>query len=1088
MCAHLWPDHSEEESRANLRRHLSELNNALAPYGEQLLADRQSIRWNDESSAFVDVLEFEKLAAQSDRLDDALALYRADLMPTHYEDWLFAPRERLRAKALLIAHTRAHAALAQRDYPHALACAERALELSEWREDSLRLLMTAMYAMGNRPGALAAFDRFSNTLATEMHVEPMAETLALRDTILAGDALPESRPTVSPPLDAADDTPFIGRDEDMQALRLAWDRAARGSGNTIFVSGEAGIGKTRLVRELARHVESRAGTILWGHASPDATTPYQPIIDIIKSGMGLLSPRDADDLWFAIVAEAVPEFARLHTRTSVPSVEQPNAAPRLREAFARVVEAIVGDTPALIVIEDLHWSDSDTIEAIAHLARRVRASKTLLIVTHRSEESPLTHPLRHLRRRLVAENRARVHALARLDPAAMISTFGNDIAIASEGNPLFAQQILQHRNEHGSLPLAQARMDAIVSERLAHLQPDARAVLDIAALIDESFTVEEVAEIASRAEAEVVGTLDLLLEARFLRWTVSPGMALTFSHQLLRDVVIARLPSMSRTLVHRRIASVLDATRSGDPSAAAIVAHHYELGGVAQRAYELYLERAQHALALYAHASAIDLAHHALRLASNDAQQFSALRIALGAHTFTNEITESYTRDMAAFEATAERLNEHEARFEALLARADYLSQAVDPEKLRETIKGILVRAHHSKRADWLAKAYDRAGTAAHFLGNVREAIDAYTQSLRYLPSDSVEALRARAYRASMHMRAGEMERGREEFERVDALARDIDDPLLQARLGIALQTWAVVSEDPAISRAAGERLVAVGERAGAINALAVGRSMLMHDAYLTGDVQRGRDMARDLSAFLDAHEMRLISIAIQINMGWCERTFGNIQNAIEAWESALREAERIGRNGSTTAALVNLAEAHYLRGEFETSRERAQRAHDLSVATGEERFLSESLMVLGAARAALGDVDASLSMMTQALERRREGISSSVFAEGLCLLLETYARANRLSEATAYASELRALYTAQRDHMRQPTRICMALALAAEAADDHVAAKRYAFEGITLLAKHLSQIPDEETRANVVALPYNRQLQERDPGRASSS
>ena len=218
ICGLLWPDASDEDARANLRRHLSELSTTLAPFGNLLIIDRMTVRWNTSADAFVDIIAFEAFASDPATYDRAVALYRGDLLSSVYEDWILAHRDRLRSSAVQMLQTLGDDALQARDYTRALECARRALELSEWREDSLRLLMSAMYASGNRAEALAEFDRFARTLANEMHVEPMRETLALRETILADLPIPEMLPSpVGPARD--EEHPLVGRDHELSTLR-----------------------------------------------------------------------------------------------------------------------------------------------------------------------------------------------------------------------------------------------------------------------------------------------------------------------------------------------------------------------------------------------------------------------------------------------------------------------------------------------------------------------------------------------------------------------------------------------------------------------------------------------------------------------------------------------------------------------------------------------------------------------------------------------------------------------------------------------------------------------------------------------------
>ncbi len=162
----LWPDEPEDEARANLRRHLNYLHNALPAAGgvPWLIAEGGKLQWNPLRELWLDVAEFERLAAIPERIADAVALYEDDLLVDVDEEWLDAERERLKALrrtllAALVAKRRA-----ARDYAPALLAAHALLQADPWREDALRSALLIRYESGDRAGALAEYERFARAL------------------------------------------------------------------------------------------------------------------------------------------------------------------------------------------------------------------------------------------------------------------------------------------------------------------------------------------------------------------------------------------------------------------------------------------------------------------------------------------------------------------------------------------------------------------------------------------------------------------------------------------------------------------------------------------------------------------------------------------------------------------------------------------------------------------------------------------------------------------------------------------------------------------------------------------------------------
>ena len=261
----LWPDEPEETALLNLRRNLHRLVKALPPVAgaQWVTLDGHSIAWNASVRFDLDVAEFERLRAEQATLEQAVALYAGDFLNEIDEDWVAAERERLRQLYLADLGSLIVAKRSRRAFAAAAQYAQQLLAADPWHEDALRQLMAVRYDSGDSAGALAAFDGFSRHLRAEMNVDPMPETLVLRDAVARGVAIPSalgesefaSKRTPDP-------SPFVGRSEELERLRNQWLRAARGNGSLAFVRGVAGIGKSRLVSELALITEAEGGRVI----------------------------------------------------------------------------------------------------------------------------------------------------------------------------------------------------------------------------------------------------------------------------------------------------------------------------------------------------------------------------------------------------------------------------------------------------------------------------------------------------------------------------------------------------------------------------------------------------------------------------------------------------------------------------------------------------------------------------------------------------------------------------------------------------------------------------------------------------------
>ncbi|MBV8354717.1 MAG: hypothetical protein JO101_05325, partial [Candidatus Eremiobacteraeota bacterium] len=250
----LYPDDEEGSARAKLRATLSDLTKILPKTAERyVIIDAEKVAWNPEAGIWLDVDEFVKASRDGARLSDAIELYRGDLLPEIYDEWLDAIRERHRKAYVTCLAERISQARRNGDLRSAIETARNLLAVDPWREDVVRRIIAMRYESGDGAGALREYAEFVERLRDEMGAEPMVETTAVAERISAG---------MAPASDDADGEysaiaigsavlPFVGRRNEMDGLLETWTRAARGRGACAFIGGEAGIGKSRLAFEFA---------------------------------------------------------------------------------------------------------------------------------------------------------------------------------------------------------------------------------------------------------------------------------------------------------------------------------------------------------------------------------------------------------------------------------------------------------------------------------------------------------------------------------------------------------------------------------------------------------------------------------------------------------------------------------------------------------------------------------------------------------------------------------------------------------------------------------------------------------------------
>jgi DNA-binding NarL/FixJ family response regulator/tetratricopeptide (TPR) repeat protein len=391
-------------------------------------------------------------------------------------------------------------------------------------------------------------------------------------------------------------SPFqVGRSSEFASGERALDAALAGNPAHLLISGEAGVGKSRLVAELSRSAAERGMRVARGACANlgDGGLPYGPIVDCLR---GLPAELDPDDLAIA-VGRSGPDLARLVPALAPgiaadTTIQQEWLQARLLEALLGFFQRLAATTPMLLVIEDLHWADPATRQTVAFLARTIRSERLTLAMTFRSDELHRRHPLLpwlaelersggveriDLHRLDLAETRELVAAIEGVPPTEDLAT---RIHGRSDGNPFFVEELLDaERDGEGAERLPPTLRDVLVA-RIAAVPETTQAVLGAAAVAGRQIDHDLLAAIAGRSETALAEDLrpavagHLLVAAR----DAGGGEGYTFRHALLQEVVYDDLLPGERRRLHRMCATALAARQTGDDAAAthwSELAHHW---------------------------------------------------------------------------------------------------------------------------------------------------------------------------------------------------------------------------------------------------------------------------------------------------------------------------------------------------------------------------------------------------------------------------------------------------------------------------------------------------------------------------------
>jgi DNA-binding SARP family transcriptional activator len=1027
-----WADESEESARTNLRRHLHEIGNALPPSDEPwITTTSDAVGWNSAADVWLDVEEFERLANTVDGRAPAVETYGGDLLENSYDECLFAPRERLRAVYLSALYELVVERRAARRFTRAVDYAQRILAVDPWREDVVRQLISARYESGDRAGALQTFDHFARTLREELDVDPMPETVSLRDAVLRNTAVDSASTEEADPHPQhvpinAGAMPFVGRAAELEQLAAAWSRAARGRGSCFLVGGEAGVGKTRLAAQLAQHAEAEGARVMWGTTSSPERAPYEALVDALRNALPMIAATTIQPVWLAALVQLLPELAL--RRPDVPplaAIDPERERTRLFEAIAVAVEALAAPRPVVLVLEDLHWADSATIAALEFIVQRIGQRPIFILGTYRDEETPRPHPLREFRRRLQPQSLIAHLALGRLTLGAveeLVARSDLDAAIAAglaprlyeitEGNPLLLGEAMRLLAEGRSVEAGVATMAPLIAARIARLSAASQDLAEIAASIGAAFDVEVLRDVSGWSEDTVVTSLDEMLDGGFIREPFGRRQFnYIFTHHLIQVAIYDASPVALRPRRHRRIARVLEELGESAGRANAVeVARHYELAGEHARAAANYAIAARQALAVYANETALAYARRAIELAGegDDELRFDALTIAEAMNARIGD-SAAQRADLEALEALTARAEDRERRCEVLRRWIAFHRTLGDRDAEAGAVAALAEEAARLGDARWQAEALEAEATHLEVTGNAAAALPVIQRAVeRYeTAGDTRGMVFALSLEAAVAAFVGEIADADRSIERARALAEASGDPAQLARVLRCesnvchwTQRW---SRNATVAREAVELARSVGDRemeATCLGAVAASAAR----AFRIREARDGSARAMEIFAAIGKPQglatVCLNASALEIEVG----CFAEAEALIERTEAVARQTN--WRHGLVICA-ANRSNAACVRGDFVAARDAALDALAQAVAMGSERLSAIANLNLGAALRRLGDLPAAIERLTETAEAYARFDAVESRCEATAELALAHLAAGDVSRALALATDI---------------------------------------------------------------------------------
>ncbi|GAB4504399.1 MAG: AAA family ATPase [Anaerolineales bacterium] len=1001
LAALFWGDRDDVHARHSLATALWRIRRLIGE--DYLLADSSAVQFNPASPIWLDVTEFEKLANRPqgtpEDLAAAIELYRGDLLEGFYDDWNIDERYRLEALYLDVLKRLVTWHEAQDNARAALVYAQKYLVHDPLMEEMHLAAMRALMALGDLSGARRQWQLCCETRQRELHAPPSPEMLEQAERILGAQftiPLPiEALVMKGPPRgDSLEHPPLVGREHEMDALRIRWKQAAQSQGGIVFISGEAGVGKTRLTEEFAAVVRGHGGIVARGRCyEPERMLPHQPLAEILhdlitQGGHAVQSLPDwaRNELARIIPDLLAPPIRYEPSSSSLPTDQQAI----LFHAIAAAIGQFALRTPLLIVWEDLHWATDSTLAAVHYLARQIANKRVLCLGTFRLEVVGNYPALTTMTAQLAREGVAQHLALERLSLKAIDELvqrtikaeggFVNRLYAHTEGNAFFSIETLRSLARtplpDGPLPLPD-NVRALIESRLSHLSRPAREWLACAAVAGRAFDLDLICHASKMEEETALEVIDELLRQGFVcEGSGLLGRDYEFVHHLVQETTYQGIHHRRRERLHRLVGEAMESLYTNQPSLAGVLAHHFEAGSAWEKALHYRDLAAQRASEVFAWREAEEHQSRMLSLLEKvdpDCAQTNCLRRRGQTLATRAELCHLQGRlderdiDLAALRALIMVSGDEHLRLLEATCQTRYLNLDAKYEQAIITAEKGLILADSQKDSEARCYLLTQIGFAHYFLGQPQSALVALESALTMAMEDNRETRRHITHILGyVHFHLGNYDRSLAYQQ--ESLASH------QALRDYNGAAWA------------GLDIAATYQEMG---------QLAEAEQYLNEHLELARRIgARSAEAY-----------GLNLSGSW-ELCRGNYHAAMELFHQALAKQQELRTEHGRVAAETGIGFACYHLGNMNEAQHWLEQAVRRARLIQHRRRMAEALIGLGLAKIAAGQPHTAQGHLTEAVEVARESESRGNLAAGLSALARAERQLGKSALALTHAAE----------------------------------------------------------------------------------
>ncbi len=828
--------------------------------------------------------------------------------------------------------------------------------------------------------------------------------------------VPPQRPS------AMRETQLIDRVEEMNLLREAVDRAVRREGGLVFLYGEAGIGKTRLTRELGAYARLRGIQVLYGRCPAlfrmDGVPPYVLWNEVIKDYLQVCTP---EQLYRVIgfypseVCKLVPEIKqKLGTIPQSLPINPEQERDRLFEAVSQFMINLSKETPLLIILDDLQWTDQSSLLLLHYLARGVYREPLLLLGAYRDTDIDERHPLSPVLTELNRERLLQSAQLKRMsfnDVLEMIKQILEQDDVPREfcelvyektrGNPFFVEEVIKSLKEEEIIFREENRwkikevskiefpktVKSFIKARISRLDADCQNILTLASFVGNDFSFEAICGVTNIEEDKLLELMEKLLKTGLVKERVVRGEDVyCFADVIVRDVVHEEVSHLRHRKLHCNVGNAIEKVYAKKiDEHLGELAYHFLEGGDKEKALDYFLKAGEKAQTVYAHNEAFSYLQHALELLEEkEASLEQKVRIVekLGDLNFwTGEPDagmEYYNKALALWNQVGDKKNIARLHTKMALMLWHGLGDKAKASEHHHMALEILEKEPESVE---LASLYEDISHMLWRTGESGEALIWTQKALALAERLNAPDVLARCYNnlGVLSMKSGEFDKAAEYYRQ--GLKIDLENKLLNDALTIYNNLCGFY--------------------------LSTGNFQKLFET-----AQEGSDMARKVGAL---YSLPWLDMMLLGSYGY----MGNMQKAVSIGEDVLALVKRVKYTGFTSYILNGLAICYHWLGEWDKSLKYSMDAFDLGKAVGEYQQTGNATSELGMLYMEMEDYDEAEKYLNESNSIfEKAGDTDYQMTTSLPALSRLYLEKSEVDKATALIEKIYEYATKAKNRM----------------------------------------------------------------------